>query len=96
MFNWGLAILLFLVLVWLSGQQTIDYLKGNVEKFVAEIKIDEVDASSNSSNAPSRPEDETQNNLLRGEPLSEIARAASDDTPDDYWIPFKEYVGVSS
>lgn len=95
MFNWGLAILLFLVLLWLSGQQTIDYLKANVESFVAEIKIDDgSDASGN--NPEDAMKQQTDNNLLRGEPLSEIARIASDDTPDDYWIPFKEYVGVSN
>lgn len=94
MFNWGLAILLFLVLIWLSGQQTIDYLKGNVENFVAEIKIDEV--GDVSSNTPTSPEQQTQNNLLRGEPLSEIARAAVDDLPEDYWNPFQAYVGVSN
>ncbi len=105
MFNWGLAILLFLVLIWLSGQQTVDYLKGNVEKFVAEIKIEEVgDASANFTGNPvgaptgtsNRPEDQVQNNLLRGEPLSEISRAAVDDLPEDYWNPFQAYVGVPS
>lgn len=101
MFNWGLAILLFLVLIWLSGQQTIDYLKGNVENFVAEIKIDEVGdvsggSSNTSSNASTSPEQQTQNNLLRGEPLSEIARSAVDDLPEDYWNPFQAYVGISN
>jgi hypothetical protein len=34
-----------------------------------------------------------QNNLLRGEPLSEISRADVDNEPEDYWNPFQAYVG---
>ena len=94
MFNWGLTILLFLVLIWLSGDQTINYLKANVETFAVELNIDDgSDASGNSATNPEDPMKGVQNNLLRGEPLSEISRADVDNEPEDYWNPFQAYVG---
>lgn len=97
MFNWGLAILLFLVLIWLSGQHTIDYLRGNVENFIAEVKI--IDSNNNTTETSKESDPTSKDNidstLLRGLPLSEVSRSVYNEEPDDYWNPFQAYIGSS-